>query len=80
MTRKADSDLLKAANEAILMASQNGSLHHIFVRYRMWNETQMMRGLETGNDDGFVGSLTFGAAEVPSPADEKISSFEQSSG
>lgn len=80
MTRKADTDLLKAVNEAILKALQDGSLHRILARYRIWNETQMARGLETNASGGFVGSSISGADVGDNPTDGVESSFEQSSG
>jgi len=80
LTRKADTDLLKAVNEAILKALQDGSLREILARYRMWNETQMARGLETNASGGFVGSAISGAEVSDKPADGATSSFEQSSG
>jgi len=80
LTRKADTDLLKAINEAIVKALQDGRLHQIFSRYRMWNETQMARGLETNASGGFVGSSMSGADVGEKPADGLESSFEQSSG
>lgn len=80
LTRQADTDLLKAVNEAILKALQDGSLRRILARYRMWNETQMMRGLETNASGGFVGSSISGAEVSDQPADGTTSRFEQSSG
>jgi len=80
LTRKADTDLLKAVNEAILKALRDGSLRQILARYRMWNETQMARGLETNASGGFVGSAISGAEVSSQPADGATSSFEQSSG
>ena len=56
MTRKADLDLLKTVNEVLLQALRDGRLRRIFTKYRIWNETQAMRGLETDADGGFVGS------------------------
>ncbi|HUG70278.1 MAG TPA: ABC transporter permease subunit [Pirellulaceae bacterium] len=80
LTRQADTDLLKAVNEAILKALQDGSLRRILARYRMWNETQMMRGIETNASGGFVGSSISGAEVNNQPADGPTSRFEQSSG
>ena len=57
MTRKSDQDLLRAVNEILLKALQDGRLHRIFTRYGIWNDTQMMRGLETDEAGGFIGSL-----------------------
>ena len=56
MTRKADQDLLRAVNEILLQALQDGRLHRIFAKYGIWNDTQMMRGLETDESGGFIGS------------------------
>lgn len=80
MTRSADTDLLKAVNEAILNALQDGSLREIFTRYRMWNETQAARGLETNSNGGFVGSHISGAKTQDGLADGEAHSFEQSAG
>ena len=56
MTRKSDQDLLKAVNEILLNALQDGRLRQIFTKYGIWNETQTMRGLETDATGSFVGS------------------------
>jgi polar amino acid transport system substrate-binding protein len=56
MTRKSDRDLLKAVNETLIAALQDGRLRRIFQKYGIWNETQMMRGLETDATGSFVGS------------------------
>lgn len=56
MTRKSDSDLLAAVNASLLKSLQNGSLRKILSKYRIWNETQALRGLETGADGNFVGT------------------------
>lgn len=80
LTRRADTDLLQAVNEAILKALRDGSLRRILSRYRMWNETQMMRGLETNSFGGFVGSAISGVQESDQPADAETNSYQQSSG
>ncbi|MCA9085650.1 MAG: ABC transporter permease subunit [Planctomycetaceae bacterium] len=80
MTRKGDSDLLKEINAAILAALQDGRLHRILASYRIWNETQMMRGLETTPEGSFVGSAISGGDTGEHPTDGTASSFEQSSG
>ena len=56
LTRKADQELLRAVNETLLQALQDGRLHRIFTKYGIWNDTQMMRGLETDESGGFIGS------------------------
>ena len=56
MTRKSDQDLLKAVNETLVAALQNGRLRRIFEKYGIWNETQMMRGLETDATGSFIGN------------------------
>jgi polar amino acid transport system substrate-binding protein len=56
MTRKTDQDLLRAVNEILLQALQDGRLHRIFAKYGMWNDTQLMRGLETDESGGFIGN------------------------
>jgi len=60
MTRKVDQDLLRAVNEILLAALQDGRLHRIFAKYGIWNETQMFRGLETDESGSSVG--------IPDPA------------
>ena len=78
MTRKTDQDLLRAVNEILLQALQDGRLHRIFEKYGMWNDTQMMRGLETDKSGGFVGS-----AEPVSNGEDKdaaTASYEPSGG
>ena len=47
MTRKTDQDLLRAVNEILLQALQDGRLHRIFAKYGMWNDTQT--DARTGN-------------------------------
>ncbi len=56
MTRKSDKDLLKAVNETLVAALQDGRLRRIFEKYGLWNETQMMRGMETDATGSFIGS------------------------
>ncbi|MEZ6127411.1 MAG: ABC transporter substrate-binding protein/permease [Planctomycetaceae bacterium] len=80
MTRQGSTDLLQAINGAILNALQDGRLRQIYSRYRMWNETQAARGLETTRDGNFVGSLISGAEIEELPTDGATSSFEQSTG
>lgn len=55
MTRKKDPDLLRAVNDILLRALQDGRLHRILAKYGLWNETQMMRGLETDESGSFIG-------------------------
>lgn len=40
LTRRSDTTLLAAANEALLKSRQTGQLQNIFARYGMWNPTQ----------------------------------------
>jgi polar amino acid transport system substrate-binding protein len=56
MTRKSDQDLLRAVNEILLQALQDGRLHKIFAKYGIWNQTQATRGLETDESGSFVGN------------------------
>lgn len=56
MTRKSDKDLLKAVNETLVAALQDGRLRRIFEKYGIWNETQTLRGLETDATGSFVGN------------------------
>ncbi len=57
MTRKEDSELLSAINEALLKALRDGRLRKILAKYRMWNETQSLRALETSTEGNFLGPL-----------------------
>ncbi|MBC7964403.1 MAG: ABC transporter permease subunit, partial [Fuerstia sp.] len=57
MTRKKDQDLLRAVNEVLLKALQDGRLRQIFAKYGIWNDTQATRGLETDETASFIGSL-----------------------
>ncbi|MDA1231353.1 MAG: ABC transporter substrate-binding protein/permease [Planctomycetota bacterium] len=79
MTRKGDRDLLKAVNEILLKALQDGRLRKIFAKYGIWNETQMMRGLETDATGSFVGSGAALPADGESTAQE-ATSYQPSGG
>ena len=78
MTRKTDQDLLRVVNEILLKALQDGRLHRIFAKYGIWNETQMMRGLETDESGGFIGSSSPSADG--SDADASTASYQPSGG
>ncbi|WP_437192842.1 ABC transporter permease subunit [Planctomicrobium sp. SH527] len=73
MTRKEDSELLAAVNEALLKALRDGRLRKILAKYRMWNETQSLRALETNASGNFLGPL--GVSKVN--ADGTTASDEQ---
>ncbi len=57
LVRKNEPRLLAAINDAILTALRDGSLRAILSRYKMWNETQQLRGLETDAQGSFRPSL-----------------------
>ncbi|HWL08822.1 MAG TPA: ABC transporter substrate-binding protein/permease [Planctomicrobium sp.] len=58
LTRKEDPELLQAINTAIFSALQDGRLRRVLAKYRMWNDTQSLRGLETNPQGCFVGMTT----------------------
>ncbi len=78
MTRKTDLDLLRAVNEILLKALQDGRLHRIFAKYGIWNDTQTMRGLETDESGGFIGSP--GSAAEGGDDDATTASYQPSGG
>jgi len=83
MTRKADHDLLKAVNESLLRALQDGRLRKVFTKYRIWNDTQATRGLETDVDGGFVGGHTESLSNGSGTNDrdeEETASYQPSGG
>lgn len=63
LVRKGEPELLQAINEAIVAGLQDGSLRKIYDDYGMWNETQMIRALETDADGGFTGDVQPGAGD-----------------
>jgi polar amino acid transport system substrate-binding protein len=78
MTRKSDQDLLKAVNDTLVAALQDGRLRKIFTKYGIWNETQMMRGLETDTTGSFIGSS--GSAAGGAAEDVATESYTPSGG
>lgn len=78
MTRRSDQELLRAINESLLRSLKDGSLRRILMRYGIWNETQMMRGLETTESGNFVGNFT--PADVKSGQDVPPTSYQPSGG
>lgn len=78
MTRRSEQDLLRAVNESLLRSLQDGSLRRILMKYGIWNETQLMRGLETTESGNFIGSST--PADVNSGQDVAPASYEPSGG
>ncbi|MFO0941392.1 MAG: ABC transporter permease subunit [Pirellulales bacterium] len=54
MTRKQDTQLLKAINQSLLEMLSDGSMRQILEKYRLWNDTQAERGLQIGSDGGFI--------------------------
>jgi len=73
LVRQGEPELLQAVNGAILKSLQNGRLRAIFTKYRMWNQTQSARGLETTRDGAFVGDI------LPSSAGSEESSGDEGS-
>lgn len=57
LTRKVDSTLMRAINDALVVGLRDGTLRRIFSKYRLWNATQAQRALETGNDGGFLADV-----------------------
>ena len=82
LTRKADVDLLEEVNRVILKALQDGSMRRIFAKYRIWNETQSQRGLETNDAGGFVGNRFASSSDdsTDANAQQTTESFEQTGG
>ncbi|MCA9010716.1 MAG: ABC transporter permease subunit [Planctomycetaceae bacterium] len=78
MTRKSEPELLRAVNASLLRSLQDGSLRKILMKYGIWNETQMMRGLETTESGNFIGSST--PADVNSEQDAAPTSYQPSGG
>lgn len=54
LTRKGDSQLLKAINRCLFEMLSDGSMRQLLSKYGLWNDTQAQRGLEVGIDGGFV--------------------------
>jgi polar amino acid transport system substrate-binding protein len=70
MVRKDEPELLREINAAIVAALQDGTLRRIYSRYRMWNQTQSARGLETNSEGEFTGDLLpDSAVEGAAPAE-----------
>jgi polar amino acid transport system substrate-binding protein len=61
LVRKDEPELLQAVNAAILSALQDGRLRKLFMKYRMWNRTQTLRGLEINSEGGFLGDTSVSA-------------------
>ncbi|MEZ6032100.1 MAG: ABC transporter permease subunit [Planctomycetaceae bacterium] len=78
MTRKSEPELLRAVNASLLRSLQDGSLRKILMKYGIWNETQMMRGLETTESGNFIGSSP--PADVNSEQDAAPTSYQPSGG
>lgn len=78
LTRRSDQELLRAVNESLLRSLKDGSLRRILMKYGIWNETQMMRGLETTESGNFVGNFT--PADVDSGQDVPPTSYQPSGG
>ncbi len=63
MTRKDDTELLQAINDALFESLRDGSLRKILTKYRMWNEAQSFRGLEMNSQGSFIGPVSVGNAD-----------------
>ncbi len=70
LTRKDDRELLQAINTAIFEALQDGRLRRMLSKYRMWNETQSLRGLETNDRGGFIGLTGMKSEDDSAQAEE----------
>ncbi|SFH59434.1 ABC transporter permease subunit [Planctomicrobium piriforme] len=57
LVRKNEPELLQAVNDALLTAMKDGRLRKILSKYRIWNETQALRGMEVDSAGGFVGPV-----------------------
>ncbi len=66
LVRQNEPELLQAVNDAILSGLQDGSLRKIYDQFGMWNETQMIRALETNAEGGFAGDIQPRADDDPS--------------
>lgn len=62
LTRREAPELLQLVNRVFLSGLQDGTLRRIFEKERMWNETQMLRGLEVEDGGNFTGLKNAGAA------------------
>ncbi len=80
LTRKSDTDLLKAANHVILQTLQDGRLRRIFQKYRIWNETQAMRGLETNSSGAFTGGISIPVSDNQKGTPEGTEDYQKSGG
>jgi polar amino acid transport system substrate-binding protein len=79
LVRKNEPELLQALNAAILSALQDGRLRKLFQRYRLWNRTQSLRGLETNHEGNFLGD-TFMPANAESTSEGPRETFVASRG
>lgn len=63
MVKQGEPELLGKINDGIRASLMDGRLRKIYSKYRIWNQTQSARGLETEPDNDFTGDLT--AEEAP---------------
>lgn len=75
MTRKGDSELLRAINRCLLEMLGDGSLRQILERYNLWNTTQAQRALQVDSTGGFVGDLS-SQSNLQESLDSNGSAFE----
>ena len=68
LTRKGETRLLKALDEAIVAGLRDGTLRRLYERYGMWNRTQAARGLETDGGGNFVGDRLPANPKAPGSA------------
>jgi len=79
LVRRGEQRLTQALNDAIAAALADGSLREILSRYRLWNDTQRRRALETDHEGRFVGDEPGVAADrLDGPADTRA--FERRRG
>ncbi len=68
LTKKADTQLLAAVNNAILTALEDGRMRRLLAKYGVWNATQARWGLEVDSNHSFVGdAFSNSTGGVPEP-------------
>ncbi len=68
LTRKGETRLLQALDEAIIEGLRDGTLRRVCERYGLWNRTQAARGLETDAGGNFLGDLLPANPSAPGSA------------
>ncbi|MBL8814694.1 MAG: ABC transporter permease subunit [Planctomyces sp.] len=75
IVRKDEETLLRAINQAIIRALQDGRLRKIFEKYNLWNNTQSLRGLETSAAGGFVGDIS--SSSIDANGDSSVETYRE---